>query len=382
MRGHASPQPSLFHVIDLETLIPQKHPLRGIKRRVDAELRKMDARFEAAYAKTGRPSIPPEQLIKATLLQALFSIRSETVLCETLRYNFLYRWFLDLPLDDGAVWDHSTFSQNRERFAQHGLMADFFHSSTVQAVREQAASCEHFSVDGTLIEAWASMKSFQPREEKSDSDDDSNNGGAPKPRKDSNVWVDFKNNKRSNETHASRTDPEARLARKADGREARLSHSLHALMENRNGLLMDLRVDAADGLAERRTALVMLRQARGRKDLSPRSAGMDKGYDDGTFIAEVEERLEICAHVAVKAAPKRIDNLESLARSQAFERASTPDYAISRRIRMRIEEIFGWLKNIAGLRKTKFVGHWKTQLYAHGAGAAYNFLRLEKLCPA
>jgi transposase len=386
MRGQITPQAPLFHVIEIENLIPAKHPLRDMKRRVDAELRKMQPRFAAAYSTTGRPSIPPEQIIKATLLQALYSVRSERLLCEQIKYNFLYRWFLDLPLDDGAVWDHSTFSTNRERFAQYDLMGDFFRSSTVQAVQEQAASCEHFSIDGTLIEAWASMKSFQPREEKPDVPNDSHKGDGASTGADkgsaSNRWVDWKKEKRSNETHMSRTDPEARLMRKGDGREARLSHSLHVEMENRNGLIMDIDTDAADGTAERRAGLRMLRRTRDRKDLSIRTAGMDKGYDDGAFILEMEEQLGIEAHVALKAEPKKVDSLESLARSRVHARRSTPGYIASRRIRMRIEEIMGWLKNVAGLRKTRFVGRWKTQLYAFGSAAAYNFLRLGKLCPA
>ena len=208
MRGQTDPQMMMFYTVDVETLIPTAHPLRAFKRRADAELRAMRRDIEAAYSATGRPGIPAEQLIKATLLQALFSIRSERQLCEQIHYNILYRWFLDLTLED-AVWDHSTFTKNRERFAAHGLMARFFQGSVVAAIKEEAASREHFSVDGTLIEAWASMKSFRPKDEEPPRDDDDGDGQNP-----SNRWVNWHGEKRSNQTHESKTDPEARLARK------------------------------------------------------------------------------------------------------------------------------------------------------------------------
>ena len=258
MRGKTDPQGVMFHSFNLEELIPQTHPLRAIKPRVDAELWGMRKSFESSYAATGRPSIPPGQLIKASLLQALYSIRSERQLCEQIQYNMLFRWFLDMAPEDNA-WDHSTFTRNRERFSQNDLMGEFFRSSTMQAVREDAVSHEHFSVDGTLIESWASMKSFRPKDNgdgDSNNNNDKNDGEGP----GSNRWVDWHGEKRSNETHASRTDPEARLMRKGAGRELKLAHSMHILMENRNGLIMAVEMDQADGLAERRSALAMLKR--------------------------------------------------------------------------------------------------------------------------
>jgi len=260
MRGQVDRQPQMFHVFNLDELIPADHPLRGIKRRVDAELARLRARLEQAYCADGRPSIPPEQLIKATLLQALYSIRSERQLCEQIQYNMLYRWFLELA-PDAAAWNHSTFSKNRERFAEHDLMGEFFRSSVAAAVREAAASREHFSVDGSLIEAWASMKSIVPREPAEKDNDKAGRGDPPAGGSGgSNRWVDWHGEKRGNATHYSRTDPEALLARKGSGREARLSHTLHTLMENRNGLIADIEVAAADGHAERRAALTLLKR--------------------------------------------------------------------------------------------------------------------------
>lgn len=369
MRGQVDRQPLMFHTFNMEEMVPSAHPLRAIRRRVDAELARLRPRLDCAYAADGRPSIPPEQLIKATLLQALYSIRSERQLCEQIQYNMLFKWFLELA-PDAAAWNHSTFSKNRERFAEHDLMGEFFRSSVAAAVREQAASQEHFSVDGTLIEAWGSMKSVRPKDE-DDNDDPSNDGG-------SNRWVNWRGEKRSNATHASRTDPDARLARKADGQGARLSHSLHVLMENRNGLIADIEVDAADGQAERRAALEMLGRAKRRKGCRPKTAGFDAGYDDGTFLHEIEQ-LGVEPHAAVRGCPKVIKDSATLARFDAWMRRERADYQVSRRKRMKAEEIFGWLKTIAGLRKARMPGRGKLRWYAQAAAATYNFLRLSRL---
>ena len=373
MRGQVDRQPQMFHVFNLEQMIPEKHPLRGIKRRVDGELARMRARLASAYAADGRPGVPPEQLIKATLLQALYSIRSERQLCEQLQYNMLFKWFLDLA-PDAPAWNHSTFSKNRERFAQHDLMGEFFRGSVTAAVRDQAASDEHFSVDGTLIQAWGSMKSFRPRDE----DPTDGPGGAGG---DANRWVDWRGERRSNDTHASRTDPEARLARKGDGQGAMLAHSMHVLMENRNGLITDIEVGAADGGAERAAALEMLGRARRRRTSDGRTVGLDAGYDDGAFLHELKE-LGVEPHVAVRACPKAVKDTATLARFEAWMRRESDGYAISRRKRMRAEEIFGWLKTVAGLRKARFVGRWKLRWYAQASAAAYNFLRLTRLAEA
>jgi len=368
MRGRVNGQGALFYVMDLEAMVPEDHPLRAIKRRADAELRRMRDAFEQAYAEEGRPSIPPEQLIKATLLQVLYTIRSERQLCEQLRYNMLYRWFLDLSPEE-QVWNHSTFSKNRERFADHGLMQRFFEGSVAQAIAEEAASVERFSVDGTLMEAWASMKSVRPKDEP----DEPTAGG------DSNRWVDWHGEKRSNETHASRTDGEARLARKGRGQPAILAHSLHALMENRNGLLLDIAVDEANGTAEREVALEMLGRVRRRHWVRPKTLGMDQGYDDGPFLETLEADCDIVPHVPIAQAPRDPDRPGYEARRRAHRRRQNVGYPMSQHVRKRIEEIFGWLKTIGGLKKTRFVGRWKTQLYAHAAGAAWNFLRLANL---
>lgn len=376
MRGQTDPQMMMFYTVDVETLIPAAHPLRAFKRRVDAELRAMRRDIDAAYSATGRPGIPAEQLIKATLLQALFSIRSERQLCEQIHYNILYRWFLDLTLED-AVWDHSTFTKNRERFAAHGLMARFFQGSVVAAIKEEAASREHFSVDGTLIEAWASMKSFRPKDEEPPRDDDDGDGQNP-----SNRWVNWHGEKRSNQTHESKTDPEARLARKGAGQSSLLAHSLHVLMENRNGLIMGLDLREAGGETERDAALALLEQATRNRRLDPKTLGADKGYDDGAFLLAVERDLRIEPHVAIREGAMVVEGPESMARFKARGRQTEAGYQVSQRRRKRVEEIFGWLKTVGGLRKTRFVGHWKTKLYALAAGATWNLLRLCSLAAA
>lgn len=376
MRGQTDPQMMMFYTVDVETLIPAAHPLRAFKRRVDAELRAMRRDIDAAYSATGRPGIPAEQLIKATLLQALFSIRSERQLCEQIHYNILYRWFLDLTLED-AVWDHSTFTKNRERFATHGLMARFFQGSVVAAIKEEAASREHFSVDGTLIEAWASMKSFRPKDEEPPSGDGDGDGQNP-----GNRWVNWHGEKRSNQTHESKTDPEARLARKGAGQSSLLAHSLHVLMENRNGLIMGLDLREAGGEAERDAALALLEQATRNRRLDPKTVGADKGYDDGAFLLAVERELQIEPHVAIREGAMVVEGPESMARLKARGRQTEEGYTISQRCRKRVEEIFGWLKTVGGLRKTRFVGHWKTKLYALAAGATWNLLRLCSLAAA
>jgi len=377
MRGQTDPQMMMFYAVDVETLIPVAHPLRAFKRRVDAELRAMRHDIDAAYSATGRPGIPAEQLIKATLLQALFSIRSERQLCEQIHYNILYRWFLDLSLEDG-VWDHSTFTKNRERFSEAGLMARFFQGSVVAAIKEEAASREHFSVDGTLIEAWASMKSFRPKDEEPPQDDGSSGDG----QNPSNRWVNWHGEKRSNLTHESKTDPQARLARKSAGQSSLLAHSLHVLMENRNGLIMGLDLREAGGEAERDAALALLEQATRNRRLDPKTVGADKGYDDGAFLLKVEQEFQIEPHVAIREGAMVLEGPESMARFKARCRQKEEGYTISQRCRKRIEEIFGWLKTVGGLRKTRFVGQWKTELYAQAAGATWNLLRLCNLAAA
>jgi IS5 family transposase len=289
------------------------------------------------------------------LLIALFSVRSDRQFCEQLDYNLLFRWFLDLELDESS-FDASTFSRNRERLIRHEVAEQFLAAIVDEARREHLLSADHFSVDGTLIAAWASMKSFRPKDE-----DEPPSG-------DSNGWSDFKGSKRSNATHESKSDPEARLARKGNGQGAKLSFSGHALMENRNGLLLDLVVATADGFAERREALGMLAQVAGSRR---KTVGADKAYDTAAFVAECRG-LNVTPHVAQNVNPTRGSAIDE-------RTAGQPGYRASQVVRRRIESIFGWLKSFGGLRRTRVRGVARTQLAARLAAAAYNLLRISRL---
>jgi len=364
MRGRIDQQQNMWFTMRSEDFVPKGHPLREIKKIADAELKRLAPVFNKAYAKTGRSSVPPERLIKATLLQALFSIRSERQLCEQIHYNLLFRWFLDLKPDD-EVFAPTTFTKNRERFAEHGFMEKFFNGTVAQAICEDAVSQEHFSVDGTLIQSWASMKSFRPKDE-----DDKD---------DSNGWADFKNKKRSNKTHESKTDPEALLRSKGYRQEAKLCHSLHTLVENRNGLIIDVAVAEASGTAERTAAKAMLKKVKSRHRLSPRTVAADKGYDDGQFLHDLEHELKVKPHVAIRKGAIKSKDHKGLARKRARRRKKTVGYQISERKRRLVEKPFGWLKDIAGLRRMRFVGRWKTRLLAQASAAAYNLLRLTRI---
>ncbi len=348
MRGRKNRQPGLFYSINLKSLVPADHPLRGIKKLADEELARMSGKFSAAYSGIGRPSIPPEALIKATLLQVLYSIRSERKLCEEIGYNFLFRWFLDLA-PDASVWDPTTFTQNRERFAQHGLMAAFFDGTVARGIQKEAASNEHFSVDGTLVQSLASLKSFRPKDDKND---------PPPP--DANGWADFKGEKRSNETHESTTDPEARLFKKSSGKEALLAHSVHGLMENRNALLMDIEVTEANGRSERQAAVTMLKRVKRRHWIKPRTIGEDAGYRGKEHAQELAD-FGVTQHIA------------------GIKGRKPKGWTASQRARRAIEKIFGWFKTVGGLKRTRFIERWKTKLYALAAGATYNLMRLNNL---
>jgi transposase len=371
MRGRSDRQNAMFITLDVEALVPPDHPLRPLKRMADGELGRLQPHFNAAYAKTGRPSIPPEQMIKASLLQALYSIRSERQLCEQIGYNFLFRWFVDLS-PEAPAWNHSTFTKNRERFAEHGLLQSFFDGTVAHAIEVQAAGSEHFSVDGTLIQAWGSMKSFRPKNEPDDPD------GAAGEKTDANAWADFKGQKRSNATHRSRTDPEARLARKGPGQAAVLAHSMHLLMDNRHGLLLDVSLAEANGYAEREMAEAMLRRVRKRHGLRPKTLGADAGYDDGGFLMRLENKQKVVPHVPTRPGKIVSQSDEADARRRARRRAKNKGYTLSQRCRKRIEEIFSWMKTVAGMRHVRFVGRWKIQLQAMAAGACYNLMRLAK----
>jgi transposase len=386
MRGKSDPQSILFvAAIDLDQRVRADHPLRAIKRMVDDDLRKLDRRFEAAYAEEGRPSVPPERLIKAMLLQALYSIRSEAQLIERIDHDLLFRWFLDLRIDE-AVFDATVFSHNRKRLESHGLIGDFFDQTVGRAIDAGLVSAEHFSVDGSLIEAYASIKSFKPQGAEDRDDTNDNNGF-----KSRNAEVDFHGQKRSNDTHASTSDPDAKLIRKSDGKPARLCHALHAIVENRHGLVLAVEVNSPLGNSEPTTALSLIDRIKDRFKLTPRTVGADKGYGQGPFLEALEKR-KITPHVAMKDGPigggsnrynkyHRRDFQDSIrARQRMRQRMRGKGYTISQRCRKKIEELFGWAKTIGGLARTRLIGHWKTNQQAHVAGAAFNLVRLRSLC--
>ncbi len=369
MRGNPKLQNPMFFVANTEERLAKNHPLRAIKRRADEVLQQMERAFEAAYSETGRPSIPPEALLKALLLQALYSISSERRLVDAINWNMLYRWFCDLD-PDALVWDATTFTKNRERFERHGLVQKFFEQVVANALVEQYASNDHFTVDGTLIQSWASLKSFRPKEEPRD---------RPPAEGGSNPSVDFRGEKRSNETHRSTTDPEARLAKKSPGAGAQLAHSGHVLMENRHGLCLDIRVARADGYAERKTAKKMLRRFRRRHRIVPGTLGGDAGYEAGEFLRTIEDDFAITPHVPISAERVVAEDADGDARRRMRRRMKTLGYRISQKARKKVEQIFGWLKQPGGLRKVRHLGRWKIQQVAYLWGAAYNLLRLAHL---
>jgi transposase len=342
----------MFSYVSLEERIPKHHPLRKLRLIVDTILATMDKEFEAVYARTGRPSVPPERLLKAMLLQILFTIRSERLLVESIDYNLLYRWFVGLAIDD-PVWDHSTFSQNRDRLFNEGLARVFFERVKALADWKRLTSSEHFSVDGTLIDAWASHKSFRPK-------DDNNTPSGP----GRNPEVDFKGQARCNDTHASTTDPEARLFKKSEGTASRLCHMNHLLMENRHGLVVDVATTEANGQAERRAALKLLAKHAKRGA----TVGADKGYDTANFVKGCR-KLGVTPHVARKKSGSAIDGRTT----------RHAGYSTSLKIRKRIEEAFGWLKTVGGLRKTRLIGQAKLAGQALLCFATYNLVRIGSL---
>ena len=360
----------MFFVANTEERLAKTHPLRAIKRRADEVLKQMGRSFDAAYSEQGRPSIPPEQLLKALLLQALYSIPSERRLVDAINWNLLYRWFCDLD-PDAAVWDATTFTKNRERFERHGLVQKFFERVVASALVEEYASNDHFSVDGTLIQSWASLKSFRPQDERGDRPDPSAGG--------SNPSVDWHGEKRSNETHQSTTDPEARLARRSNHTAALLCHSGHVLVENRHALCLDIRVAAADGYAEREMAEKMLRHVERRHGVKPQTLGGDKGYEAGEFLRTVEEELGITPQVPISAERVTSPGRAGDARRRMLKRMKTAAYQLSQKLRKKAEQLFGWMKQPGGLRKVRPVGRWKIQQVAYLWAAAYNLLRLANL---
>jgi transposase len=361
MRGTQDRQASMLALFSIEARIPSEHPLRRIKTMADQQLLRLSPVFNRMYSSVGRPSVAPEKILKSLLLIALYSVRSERQFCEQLDYNLLFRWFLDMELEEES-FDATVFSKNRERLMEHEVGRLFFEAVVRQARGAGLMSDDHFTVDGTLIEAWASLKSFRPKGEQRPGDKDQGDPG--------NRWVDFHGEKRSNDTHESTTDPDSRLMRKGAGKEAKLCYGAHALMENRNGLLVDLEVSQATGSAEREAAKRLLKRQR-RKKLRVKSLGADKGYDTDDFVGFLRSR-NILPHVAA--------NIERKGGSAIDGRTTRhTSYSISQRIRKRVEEIFGWMKTVGGFRKTRFRGTERTQLAAWWVGAAYNLLRMAKL---
>jgi transposase len=363
MRGRAKKQASMLAFVDPETLIPADHPLRTIKRFADAALLELSPLFDEMYAADGegRASIPPERLLKASLLISLYSVRSERAFCEELTYHLLFRWFLDMDMVEPS-FDHSTFSKNRARLLRHRVSREFFDAVVLQADRLHLLSDEHFSVDSTLIEAAASLKSFRPKDEPPPPKRP--DGGSP-----NNRWVDFHREKRSNATHQSTTDPDARLYRKGPGKEARMSYIGQALMENRHGLLVDFQVTTATGTAERDVVPQLIDEARVR-GFHPRTLGADKAYDTREFVQGLRAQ-GVTPHVAQNTTGRR----------SAVDGRTThePGYAVSQRVRRRIEEIFGWIKTVGGVRRTRYRGLERVDFAGYLVGAAYNLVRLARL---
>jgi transposase len=359
MRGAEREQSSMFSYISAERRVPKDHPLRAVRAMADAALKQLDQRFAGMYAATGRPSIPPEQLLRALLLQVLYSLRSERLLMEELDYNFLFRWFVGLSIDD-PVWDVTVFAKNRDRLLKGEVAEVFFAAVLAQARERGLLSDEHFTVDGTLIDAWAGQKSFKRR-------DGQGAGTPPKDDDPGNPSVDFHGERRRNDTHQSTTDPEARLARKGDGKEARLSYAGHVLMENRNGLAVNCRVTKATGRAEAEAAVAMIEQIPGWRRIT---LGADKGYDRRELVATMREH-RVTPHFALK--PTTTIDARTTRHS---------GYALSQRKRKRVEEIFGWLKTVGGLRKTRHRGVALVDWMFTLALAAYNLVRMRNLVPA
>jgi transposase len=355
MRGLDSRAGALFSYVDLESRIPLGHPLRGIRSIVNATLTELSPVFSKLYAPLGRPSIPPEQLLRALLLQAFYSIRSERQLMERLDFDLLFRWFVGLGIDD-AVWDHSSFSKNRDRLLEGDVAAEFLATLLDRPDVLRLLSNEHFSVDGTMIRAWASMKSFRPRD-----------GSGEPPTGGRNGTRNFRGERRTNQTHASTTDPDALLYRKGPGMEARLCFLGHVLMENRNGLLVDAELTRASGHAERLAALAMVDRL---PTIGPATLGADKGFDAENFVLELRER-RITPHIAQNISGRRSAIDGRTTRHQG--------YALSQRARKRIEEAFGWIKTTAGQARTRLRGIERVRWSFTLTAAAYNLVRLPRL---
>lgn len=357
VRGSQDRQTAMLLSLSPEDLIPPDHPIRRIRKVVGTVLGELDADFNAMYATGGRPSVPPEQLLKATVLMAMYSIRSERAFCERLNYDLLFKWFLDLPID-ARGFDATTFSKNRKRLLDAEIADRFFAAVVAQAKLRRYLSSEHFSVDGTLLEAWASHKSFKPKDTPKD----------PPQGAGRNADVDFRGEKRSNQTHQSTTDPEARLARKSNGTPARMCFTGHLLIENRNALIVDATLTQSSGHAERDAAVEML--SRLPKAKRRRTVAADKGYDAANFVAAVRD-LGFTPHVAQHTNGRR----------SAVDARTTrhPGHRISQSKRPRVEEPFGWMKTIAGGRKLRYKGKDRNGAWFKITAAVYNVIRITAL---
>jgi transposase len=356
MRGEDRQQADMFSYLSPEARVRKDHPLRAIRAMADQALENMSRRFDRMYAQTGRPSIPPEKLLRAQLIQMLYSVRSERLLMEEIDYSLLFRWFVGMNLDE-PVWDVTVFTKNRDRLLDGDVARDFLCEVVNQAREKNLTSDEHFTVDGTLIEAWASLKSFQRKDQKN-----------PPPDDPGNPTIDFHGERRSNQTHESTTDADALLARKGSGKEAKLSYTGNLLVENRNGLIVTTELFQANGTAERDAGLVMLEQIPGGRRVT---VGADKGYDTRDFVAECRN-LKVTPHVA--------QNTKRGGGSAIDERTTRhAGYGISQRKRKRIEESFGWLKTIALMRKVRHRGIHKVGWVFTFAAAAYNLVRMRNL---
>jgi len=359
MRGDREQQANMLLAITPDQLVPQDHPVREIKAIVERALTGLSPVFNHMYSRIGRPSIPPEQLLKSSLLIALYSVRSERQFCERLQYDLLFKWFLDLNISDPA-FNPTTFTKNRERLLEHEVSRRFFDAVVAEARRRNLLSDDHFTVDGTLLDAWASLKSFRPVDvDENDPLSGSSGSGGRNPE------VDFKGERRLNSTHRSTTDPEARLARKGPGKEARLSFAGHVLMENRNGLVVDAELTGATGTAEETAAIRMLRRMPGRRR---KTVGADKGYDTHNFVDSCW-MLNTTAHVAQKKLHSAIDGRTTRHKG----------YRQSQRVRKRVEEIFGWMKTVGGSRKLRYRGTARNGLWFEVLATAYNLVRMAKI---
>src|SRR5918996_853697 len=360
MRGENELQAGMYSYISAEQRVPADHPLRPLRKMTDEIFKQLSPRFDKLYSRVGRPSIAPERLLRALLLQVLYSVRSERMLMEQLSYNMLFRWFVGLNMDD-EVWNATTFSKNRDRLLRGEIAEEFFAAVLDLARAKELLSDEHFTVDGTMIEGWASLKSFQPKDAAPRGKDD-------KPDDPGNPTVNFHGQKRSNKTHESRTDTDLRLFKKSKRSEAKLAFQGHVLMENRNGLVVNALLTKASGTAEREAALLMLQQRAKKKRVT---LGGDKAYDTKDFVADMRA-CQVTPHVAQN---------DKRRGGSAIDQRTTrhPGYEISQRQRKRVEEIFGWLKTVGLLRKTRHRGVGRVGWIFKFATAAYNLVRIRNL---